>query len=105
AVVVAKENGPLILRGQASHGTNHPGGKFEARLQALATGGAVRTETNALRIVKADAVTLVLAATTDYNIVAPAQPLTRDLGAVCTKALRAAKKDYADLRRASVAAH
>ncbi len=58
-----------------------------------------------MRIVKADAVTLVLAAETDYNKADPLKPLTRDLERACESALRAARKNYAALRKASIDAH
>jgi alpha-L-fucosidase 2 len=95
----------LVLHGQAAHGTTHKGVKFDAHLRVDAVGGSIQMETNRLRIAKADAVTLVLAAATDYNKANPAQPLTSDLDSACEQALRATKKNFPDLRLASVAAH
>jgi alpha-L-fucosidase 2 len=105
AEVATQGSDTLVLHGQAAHGNTHKGVKFDAHLRAVAAGGSIQMETNRLRIAKADAVTLVLAAATDYSKANPAQPLTSDLDAACEQALRVTKKNFADLRQASVAAH
>jgi len=96
----------LVLAGRASHGGKHLGVRFEARLRAVAEGDAarVRAEGDALAIEGADAVTLLLAAATDYNRADPPSPLERDRGKACETTLaRAAAKGFAKLREASVA--
>jgi alpha-L-fucosidase 2 len=105
AVVSGKGKDTLVLRGQAAHGTNHPGVKFESHLRAIASGGKAEVQTNILRIAQADSVVLILSAATDYNIVDPARPLTRDLGADCEKALKASGRKFDSLKEASVTAH
>src|SRR5262249_44799529 len=105
ATVVASGNNELILHGQAAHGNGHKGVKFEAHLRALASGGQVQAETNALHIAGADAVTIAVAASTDYNKADPMKPLSADLADVCERGLGAAKRNYSGLRDASVAAH
>jgi alpha-L-fucosidase 2 len=103
---IASLNGDMLeLRGQAEHWGGHKGVKFEARLRAYPEHGAIHAEAGGLRIEKADAVTLVLAAVTDYNLRDPRQPLKNDLGKECEKMLKKAGKDYPRLKQASVAEH
>jgi alpha-L-fucosidase 2 len=88
----------LVINGQADHNGKHLGVKFQGRLQALPTGGAVSVSENQLRIENADSVTLLLSATTDYNFDDPFQPLTHDFDAVCQEILhKAGEKEYATL--------
>jgi alpha-L-fucosidase 2 len=94
-----------MLRGQAAHDGQHPGVKFTAHLRAYAQRGSLRIEGNTLRIAGADAATLVLAAATDYNPLAPGQPLAAHLGRVCEKTLALACRSYASLRKASAASY
>ncbi|HYG24293.1 MAG TPA: glycoside hydrolase family 95 protein [Verrucomicrobiae bacterium] len=102
--VVAQQN-MLVMRGQAAHGLEHKGVRFEARLRVLNEGGANYASSNQLEIVDADAVTLILAAATDYNRDEPLQPLRRDLGDDCDAALNKVDRRYANARARNVAAH
>lgn len=85
----------LVMRGRAWAGK---GMKFEAHLLALNQGGQVTQSDKGLSLSGADAVTLLLAAATDYR--------GHDPAAVCSEQLAAAsKKSYADLRKAHVIDH
>lgn len=96
----------LAMSGQASHKGKHEGAKYHTRLRAIPKGGQVAVEGNSLSIRKADAVTLLLAAATDYNFDNPYEPLTRDLEAACERQLQAAgSKTYARLRADHVREH
>ena len=57
----------LLMQGRASHEGQQLGVRFEARLRADADGGSVRTDGESLLVSEADAVTLILAAATDYQ--------------------------------------
>ncbi len=105
AEVLSSSADTLVLRGQASHGAEHKGVKFEARLRAYLRNGKVQTESNALRIEKADAVTLVLAAATDYNKADPPKPLVLDMGRKCARSLRVGSEPYSRLRQAAIVSH
>jgi alpha-L-fucosidase 2 len=72
--------------------------EFRAEVLALADGGAVKTSASSLQIAGADAVTLLIAATSRHY--------TSDLTGACQHALAAAQaKSYAELRRRHVADH
>lgn len=88
----------LVMRGQADRGKEHWGVKFEARLGAYASGGKLSAGDAGLRVQKADAVTLLLVAATDYRGDDPAKVCAGQLAA-------AAKKPYAEIRDAAVADH
>ena len=64
ARTATREDGTLLLHGQAAHGTNHYGVVFEAHLRPVVTGGQVMPGDKVIRIARADEVTLVLAAAT-----------------------------------------
>lgn len=94
------------MHGRASHEGRHLGVHYAALLDARATGGTVRSSRVALHVRDADALTLLLAAKTDYNCSAPAQPLALDLHATCAKTIQAATcKPYEQLLREHVAEH
>lgn len=96
----------LAVRGQAAHGAKNKGVKFEGRVRVLAEKGSVLpADGDALRVEKATAVTLIVAAATDYNRETPEQPLDRDLGQACERFLNRASKSYASLLKASVNHH
>ncbi len=80
----------LVMTGQAQHEGKHLGVKWQARLTAKLEGGSVSADENKLRIEGADAVTIYLAAATDYNAKDPAKPLQRDRGEACQQQLGAA---------------
>ncbi len=88
----------LSLKGRASHGGSQLGVRFEARLQALPEGGSVSPDGTSLLIGDADAVTLILAAATDYRGRQPSDETIRRLSA-------AAGVGYAELRKSHVADH
>src|SRR5262245_18364112 len=87
----------LIMRGQLDGGT---GLKFQSTLKALTEGGSVKIQSGAqgdqLVISKANAVTLLVAATTNYR--------GNDPQATCERQIKqAAAQSYAKLREAHVA--
>ena len=77
----------LVMTGQAQHEGKHLGVRWQARLMVEADGGSVRAEGDSLRVEGADAVTIYLAAATDYNMRDPAKPLERDRGEACRQQL------------------
>lgn len=85
----------LVMRGRAWSGK---GLRYEARVRLLADGGQVSSDGHGLRVAGANAVTLLLAAATDY--------FEHDPTVLCEKRLAAAaKKSPAKLRAAHIAAH
>jgi len=96
----------LVMTGQAQHEGKHLGVRWQARLVAEAEGGSVRAEEDSLRVEGADAVTIYLAAATDYNLRDPAKPLERDRGEACRQPLSAAMaKPFDDLLADHVKEH
>jgi len=88
----------LVLRGQPHRGRPTAGTQFIGRLEALPEGGAATSKRGVLRVEKADAVTLLLSAASDYR---PA-----DFEAQCEKLLAAATaRSYASLREANIKEH
>ncbi|MHC4734285.1 MAG: glycoside hydrolase N-terminal domain-containing protein, partial [Planctomycetota bacterium] len=65
----------LRMSGQVSQNGKHKGVKYAVLLSALLTGGSISGRDKQLRIRKADTVTLLLAAATDYNPDDPYKPL------------------------------
>ncbi len=65
----------LRMSGQISQNGKHKGVKYAVLLSALPTGGSISRQDKQLRIRKADTVTLLLAAATDYNSDDPYKPL------------------------------
>jgi alpha-L-fucosidase 2 len=83
----------LIMQGRLDGGS---GLKFQSTLKALAEGGSVKAQGDRLVINKADAVTLLVAASTNYR--------GNDQQATCERQIkRAAAQSYAKLRDAHVA--
>jgi alpha-L-fucosidase 2 len=94
----------IALAGQAIvHDDRHleerkTGVRFQSVLRAIAEGGEVGSEGGTLRVDKADAVTLLLAAATDFREQDPHAKCEGVVGA-------AASKSYDELRAAHVAEH
>ncbi len=106
AIVLPTGTDQLVLNGQADHDGKHLGVKFQGRLLAIPEEGTVNVIENQLRVERADSVTLLLAASTDYNFDAPYRPLTHDFDTVCLETLReAAGKGYDRLRDDHTADH
>jgi len=96
----------LSMFGQVSQNGKHKGVKYRAHLRAKLEGGRIEARDKALSISGAEAVTLLLAAATDYNFDDPYKPLERDLGEVCAARLaRAYARDYRQLRAEHIAEH
>lgn len=88
-------------------GPDAEGMRFEVQVRALATGGNVACNGQALVVTAADAVTLVIGADTSFNGYdkSPARE-GRDAGALVTAALAAASgRSHADLRRSHETDH
>ena len=88
----------LMLAGRASHGSRHQGVRFQARLRAVVDGGSVQVASGKLQIADANAVTLILAAATNYRGALPE-------AAMMQQVLAAETAGYAAVREAHVAAH
>ncbi len=96
----------LIMEGQAVDEGQKGGVRFAAALRAVPEGGAVEAKDGSLVVTRANAVTLLFAAGSDYNLKNPAAPLGRDNRArVLAGLAAAAKRSYAQLRRRSVEDH
>ncbi len=96
ANVVPVSSNRLVMKGQVDHGKKNEGVRFEAHLQVIAEGGDVKPKGTGLLIKDANAVTLLLAAATNYYGGDPA--------VICTKQLAAAAKiSYQTLREAHMA--
>ena len=101
---VAVDDIELLMTGTLNDGRGGKGVGYAARLRALVSGGAVRTEGDTLYVQEAQAVVLLLAAATDYQGFAgrhaddPAAITKRDLD-------EAARKPFARLRAAQAADH
>jgi len=94
----AAKGSTLAMRGQATHGGEHPGVRFEARLRAVAEGGSVEAVGDSLQIRGADAVTLFLVAATDYRGPSALEALPGQLESL-------ASQDFGRLRASHVADH
>ena len=96
-----KDPARLILRGRIAlkhHETGEDAGmRFESHLVAVATGGKISVAGGVMAIEGADAVTLLLAAATDYRGGNPER--------LCRTHLKAAAKPYSRLRKAHVTDH
>ncbi len=88
----------LVMRGQADRGQPSAGTHFIARLEAVADGGTVTSKDGVVRVDKANTVTLLINAASDYR--------SKDYEAQCEKLLAAAStRSYADLRDANIKEH
>jgi alpha-L-fucosidase 2 len=95
------ENG-LLMAGHLDNGLRGKGICYVARVRVLARGGQVFVHQNVLSVKKADEVTLLIAAATDYQGFAGRQ--TKDpLAATLDDLNNADKKSYNSLREAHVA--
>jgi alpha-L-fucosidase 2 len=96
----------LAMFGQVSQGDKHKGVKYHAQLLLKLESGRLVEKDKSFSINKADAVTLLLVATTDYNFNDPYKPLTRDLARVCARQLAAVgKKSFERIKVAHIAEH
>ncbi|MGA2246329.1 MAG: glycoside hydrolase family 95 protein [Verrucomicrobiota bacterium] len=92
----------LLMTGQLDNGTDGKGLRYVARVRVLPQGGSIFTHDNVLSVTNADAVTVLIAAGTDYLGFAGRQ--TRDPEAATLDDLnRAAKKSFKSLRQAHLA--
>lgn len=89
--------GEAIPHGDRQKDERKVGVKFHSLLQALPEGGKLRVEGNDLIVEGANAVTLVLAAATNFK--------EKNPSAKCEQYLAAAKKPFAKLRAAHVSDH
>ena len=94
----------LIMTGQLNDGKDGTSGvKYVARLRAIADGGTISAADGKLRIDAADAVTLLLAAGTDYKLQAPDYRGNDPDRTTAAQLAQAAAKPYQQLRSAHVA--
>ncbi len=90
----------LILRGQIKNTNPNtpPGMRFEAHALLIPSGGSLTAESGSLKLEKADSVTIVIAAATDYR--------DKDFAKRCrTQVESAAKKEFAKLKTTHLADH
>ncbi len=103
--IEASGNDTLIMSRPVSSDPDS-GVKFAAVLKAVLEGGQVGAEGNRLTVSNASAVTLLLAADSNYNRKNPLAPLTTDFRAQALEQVRAASaQNYAQLKKHSVADH
>jgi alpha-L-fucosidase 2 len=96
----------LAMFGQVSQNGKHKGVKYHTQLRAIPQGGQLDINDKAISIKKADAVTLLLVAATDYNFDEPYKPLEKNLAQVCTRQLAAVeKRSYKQIRAEHIAEH
>ena len=106
ATVLTRGNNRLLMFGQAQHGGKQLGVKWHCGLLALPEGGAVEAGKGVLRVRRADALTLLVVAKTDYNFDDPAAPLAYDREAACWASLRrAAERGWKRLEADAIADH
>jgi alpha-L-fucosidase 2 len=99
----ASGNDTLIMSRPVSDDKDS-GVKFATVVQAIAAGGKVTVEGNRLVISKANEVTLLLAAATNYNRKNPLEPLATDFRAQALGQVKAAStQSYANLKARSIA--
>jgi len=98
--------GTLAMFGQVSQDGKHKGVKYHTQLRAIPQVGQLEMNDKVISIRNAEAVTLLLVATTDYNFNNPYKPLTRDLARTCTSQLTAVgKKSYKRIKADHIAEH
>jgi alpha-L-fucosidase 2 len=101
ADIANKGQGTLILRGHAyerMHSNGRDGVALEIHVGVMAEGGSVSGSAQGLRVKNADAVTILIAAGTNFNGANPEDSCTRALA-------KASSKSYAQLRAAHIADH
>ncbi|MBL9191089.1 MAG: glycoside hydrolase family 95 protein [Opitutaceae bacterium] len=81
ADATSRSDGTVVLTGQADRGKPTAGSRFAAQMRVVAEGGTVEGKAGVCRIVKAESVTLLLAAGTDYAGRPEGDRLDRDLKA------------------------
>jgi alpha-L-fucosidase 2 len=102
----AEGNDGLIMVGQMNDGKNGTGGiRYVVRLRAVTQRGKTSATGDGLRIEGADAVTLFLAAGTDYKLQPPDYRGGDPRPTTATQLAKAAKKSYRSLRSRHVADH
>jgi alpha-L-fucosidase 2 len=102
------DDGPdgLVMTGQMDDGCNGTGGiKYVARLRAVTEGGETNTADGNLRIEGANAVTLLLAAGTDYKLHPPDYQGDDPQKTTAVQIAKAVTESYRDLRDRHVADH
>jgi alpha-L-fucosidase 2 len=92
----------LVMRGQLWNGAAWEGMKYAAQLRVLAEGGKTTSGTNSLTVTGADAVTLLLAAGTDYRMRLPDWRAGDPEAGVRAQLAAAARKSVNELRAAHV---
>jgi alpha-L-fucosidase 2 len=103
--IEASGNDTLIMSRPVSSDPDS-GVKFAAVLKVVLDGGYVGAEGNHLTVSNASAVTLLLAADSDYNHKNPIEPLTTDFRAqALEQAKTASGQSYAQLKERSIADH
>ena len=101
-----ENNATLVTSAQASHGKKHKGVKFAAAYRAVAENGSANIQDTKINVESADAVTIYIAATTDYNRDDTANPLKKDLAAECLSTIdKAISKGFETIANDSVASH
>jgi len=96
AATTTVEDGELVMRGQLLSGDEKTGMKFVARVRVLTEGGEVSASGDTVEVRGADAVTLLLAAHSDYQNAEFDAKVAKELDA-------AAAKPFDELRRRHVA--
>lgn len=81
----------VVMTGQAKHGERQLGTMFACAVSVRADGGTVASQENSIQVRGAKAVTVLLAAQTDYNMGDPFAPLDSDLVGTCLDKITAAE--------------
>ncbi|WP_321470100.1 glycoside hydrolase family 95 protein [uncultured Paludibaculum sp.] len=93
--------GRLVLNGQAlpkkAPGERQAGVRFRAEVNAVASGGSVKSAGDHLDVTRADSVTLTIVAATEIR--------EKDLSAACERDLAGSARSYAILREEHIADH
>jgi hypothetical protein len=97
--IVTTANGCLMLKGALKSN----GMAFESQLQVLQMGGTMKEESDCIRVVSADTVTLIMAMGTDYLDSYPTYKGNHPHASVTTRIQAASAKTYSQLRSRHVA--
>ena len=96
----------LLMTGQAANGKENLGVKFVTGLKIINEGGQLNPDGDHFTVKKANSVTLLLSAYSDYNLKNPHQPLLRDNRAAVVAGLqKSGALGYAKLRERSINDH
>ena len=87
----------VTMSGRATQKGEHSGVRFEARVRAMAEGGEVESKDGVLRVRRADVLTLIVVARTDYR--------AGSMQKIGAELARAAHLGYATLREEHLADH